>query len=236
MILLTKRKKIVLFIVEGITDEVSLALGFSELMNSNEVRFELTHGDITTRDSIQVNTVASEVGKIVKKFMGRIYRKADILKVIHIVDTDGCFISDDNVVHEDTDITYTDEVIKCRNEEDIRRRNAHKSEVLQRMSMLGKVLKDIDYSVYFMSCNLDHVLHNDANPTNDQKNDYADEFRDRYQDDIEGFVQFFNDEEYACVGTYKETWDFIQRDTNSLKRHTNINILINTELNSYEKE
>lgn len=46
---MTKRKKIILFIVEGITDEVSLALGFSELMNSNEVRFELTYGDITTR-------------------------------------------------------------------------------------------------------------------------------------------------------------------------------------------
>ena len=194
---MTKRKKIVLFIVEGITDEVSLALGFSELMNSNEVRFELTYGDITTRESIQTNTVAAEVGKIVKKFMGRIYRKSDILRVIHIVDTDGCFIKDESVIHEDVEITYTDDFIKCRNESAIRKRNAHKSEVLRKMVSLGTVLKDIDYSVYFMSCNLDHVLHNDANLTNDQKNDYADEFRERYQDDIKGFVKFFNNEELA---------------------------------------
>ena len=108
---MSKSKKTVLFIVEGITDEVSLALGFSELMNSDEVRFAITRGDVTTKPSIRVDNIANEITRIIRTFMGRIYKKSDILKVIHIVDTDGCFINDENVIYGDTDIVYNDDTI-----------------------------------------------------------------------------------------------------------------------------
>ena len=65
VILLSKSKKTVLFIVEGITDEVSLALGFSELMNSDEVRFAITRGDVTTKPSIRVDNIANEITRII---------------------------------------------------------------------------------------------------------------------------------------------------------------------------
>lgn len=226
MILLAKRKKIVLFIVEGITDEVSLALGFSELMNSDEVRFELTRGDITTRDNIRVDTVAKEIGNIVNGFRGRIYKKSDIKRVIHLVDTDGCFINDSNVVEKDTDINYLEDVIECRNPDQIRQRNKNKTEILNKMIKIQKVCGEIDYSVYFMSCNLEHVLHNNANMTNEQKNNAADSFRANYDGKVEEFSKFFLNEKIAARGDYKESWNYVKEGNNSLKRCTNLNLLI----------
>lgn len=226
MILLAKRKKIVLFIVEGITDEVSLALGFSELMNSDEVKFELTRGDITTRANIKVDTIAKEIGNIVNRFRGKIYKKSDIKRVIHLVDTDGCFIEDDKVVKKDVEITYFENKIDCKNPDYIRQRNKKKSEILDRMARMHKVCSEIDYSVYFMSCNLEHVLHDNANMTNEQKNEAADAFRAKYDGKAEEFAKLFSDEKIAVKGDYKETWDYIKQGNNSLKRCTNLNILI----------
>ena len=70
--------------------------------------------------------------------------------------------------------------------------------------------------------------------TQEEKNDNADDFRNRYLDDLKGFVDFFNDGEIAVQGDYKESWEFIKQDTNSLKRNTNISLLINSEIEGRE--
>lgn len=50
---------------------------------------------------------------------------------------------------------------------------------------------------------------------------------------IEGdsFIQFISDKSIAPGGSYRQTWSFIQKETNSLKRYTNMGIIFEEEEN-----
>ena len=39
------------------------------------------------------------------------------------------------------------------------------------------------------------------------------------------FIQFISDESVAVEGSYKETWEYIEKDLNSLNRHSNMNLI-----------
>ena len=80
------RKKIILFIVEGINDKTSLALCLSQLLNDDEIHFEITDGDITTRIGTNPTNIAAKVGDIVKKHSGRVFKQRDYLEVVHLID------------------------------------------------------------------------------------------------------------------------------------------------------
>ena len=47
-----KTKKVVLFLVEGVSEETALGLPMKNYFETNEVRFEVVHGDITTMDGV----------------------------------------------------------------------------------------------------------------------------------------------------------------------------------------
>ncbi len=61
--------------------------------------------------------------------------------------------------------------------------------------------------------------------TDAKKEELADDFAVKYEDDIESFIQFISDPEIAVTGTFKKTWSYIEKDFNSLKRHTNLGLL-----------
>ena len=84
------------------------------------------------------------------------------------------------------------------------------------------------YDVYFFSSNLEHVLHNKQGVSADEKRNYAEDFADQFITNPVSFIEFINSREFALTGHYKDTWDFIKKDTNSLKRYTNFNLYINT--------
>ena len=75
-----------------------------------------------------------------------------------------------------------------------------------------------------MSCNLDHVLHDKRNLTNDEKENLAIAFARKYKDDIHGFIRFINDSNISVGGTFLETRAFIKEGLNSLGRHTNLGL------------
>ena len=83
----------------------------------------------------------------------------------------------------------------------------------------------VPYSIFYMSCNLDHVLHNKRNSTKQQKQADSLVFADNY-DDPEKFEAFFNGSDIKISGTYQETWEHIQIELNSLKRGSNFWICI----------
>jgi hypothetical protein len=82
-----------------------------------------------------------------------------------------------------------------------------------------------------MSCNLDHVLYNKRNSTDEEKENDSYQFAIKYKNDTEGFINYLCNSEFAVCGDYKETWKFIEHDLNSLERHTNFGLCIklNTE-------
>jgi len=229
-----KGKKIILFIVEGITDQTCLGFVLSKILNSNEVRFALTYGDITSRKGISSNNVPAKVGNIVKEFSGKIFKSSDFIEIVQLVDMDGVYIFDNQVVERTSEIPsdpdnpqklyYGDNQIFVDNIEEIQQRNHQKSAVLNRLISLKNVWKTIPYSVYFFSCNLDHVLYEQRNLIEKDKYAYAEQFDRSYGDSPQRFLEFLYTPEISVRGNYDETWTFIKANSNSLKRYTNFQL------------
>lgn len=222
------RKKIVLFIVEGINDKTCLEGVLENVVETEEVRFQMTDGDITTRTGIDEHKIRNEIGKIVKAFKDKYHLKPDhFMEVIHIIDTDGLYLKEDCIHQADVEKPlYMDDGIYTKNVEGIIQRNKKKSAVVERMLEIGNVLKSIPYSVYYFSSNMDHVLHNNANLSNQEKDDLADAFDEEYADKPEEFVSLMRSSSFAVKGTYEETWNFIKVDNNSVQRYSNFGVYL----------
>ena len=95
----TKTKKVILYLVEGPTDEDALSPVLKKVFHREEVRFHVVHGDMTSNWRISganaVKTVYEHM-ELERKRYG--FEKRDIIKVIHLVDIDGAFIPEDRVL------------------------------------------------------------------------------------------------------------------------------------------
>ena len=124
---------------------------------------------------------------------------------------------------------YYEDHIETFNKSSLENRNASKSSVLLKL-ITTKTIKKIPYRVYFNSCNLEHVLYGELkNFSDEEKEIMADDFSDKYADDLGAFIKFISNLEIAIDGTYKDTWKFIQKDINSLQRHSNMNLIFNSK-------
>lgn len=117
---------------------------------------------------------------------------------------------------------YTNNSILTNKVDQMKRRNSQKSAILNRLIALNTVWKIIPYSVYFFSCNIDHVLHNNPNLAENEKMAYAEQFEDQYHNCPERFVNFLR--RFAVQGNYCETWAFIKLGEHSLQRFTNFQL------------
>lgn len=225
---MVNKKKIVLFIVEGINDKTCLALCMDQLLDNNTVRFEITDGDITTQYGNISSNIVAKIVDIVRAFSGKVFKPTDFLEVVHLVDMDGAYIPDENIVESTNDKNiYNDEQIVTSKVHSTIIRNHQKQEILYKMIGLNKVWGSIPYSVYYFSCNMDHVLHNKANLSRADKDKFATEFENEFFGKSEKFIEFFNKAEFVVKGTYGETWEFIKAGTNSLKRYSNFAVYLN---------
>ena len=231
VIFLGKSKKIVLFIVEGVTDRNSFALVMSKIIEKDKiVRFKIINGDMTAENGVNSSNIYKKITDYIKEFVkSDIYLKSDILSIIHLVDTDGAYINDDLILRKDVDsIEYNTQNIYARNIENIKNRNKQKSQILSKLAATSAVYGNVPYGIYFFSSNLEHVIHNKQSVLSVQKRGYAEKFEDKFVESPVSFIEFMNNSEFALTGEYKDTWEFIKKDTNSLKRYTNFNLYLNT--------
>lgn len=219
-----------MFIVEGINDRTCLESVLEHILESEEVRFQITEGDITTRQGIDEHKIRNEIGKIVKAFKDRYHLKPEhFMEVVHIIDTDGLFLKEDLVHYAEVEEPlYMDDGIYTGKVEEMVERNKRKSAVVERMLELPTVLKTISYSVYYFSSNMDHVLHNQANLSQKEKNILADSFDEKYADRPDEFVRLMCESSFTVNGTYQETWDFIRLDKNSVRRYSNFGVYLSS--------
>lgn len=218
-------KKILLFIVEGQTDETCLSTVLSRIFSSSQVQFQIVHGDILVQDFPSSDKIIAGVHKQISNFCGTIYRKSDICKVVHLADMDGVFIPDEAVVEHhglpaEEYPKYTEEQIQTPNPQGIVRRNHCKRQNINRLSTVGKI-SGIPYSFYYFSSNLDHVLHGETNLMDWQKIELAKEFDLKYADDPNAFIRFMKESSFSVMGPYSETWAFIKAELHSLERYSN---------------
>ena len=220
-------KKVIAFIVEGPSDEAALGSIMKEHFSSNEVQFVVVHGDITLKDYVStdnvLNKINEEIDGIRRKYR---YNLEDFMKIIHIVDMDGVYIPDEDVKEADVEeVRYYEDHIDAKNVVAIINRNHRKGEVLFKLRKTGKV-NGIPYRVYYNSCNLEHVLYGELKDFSDEEKEIlSDDFAEEYEGDVDGFIEFISNPEIAVQGTYQKTWNYIEKDRNSLERHTNMHLV-----------
>lgn len=221
------RKKIVFVIVEGPSDDNTIGYFLYKIFDKNTVHVEVMHCDITTEKGVTSHNIHLKCCEIVKKYAkNNHYKKEHFQQIIHIVDTDGVFVQQDYVTEspEVERTTYTTKNIICKNKIDILERNTQKSSVLNRLISCQYIWTSIPYSVYYMSCNLDHVLYDKPNSTDDEKESDSYKFAKQYKNDLEGFKSYIRESDFSVSGDYQESWAFIKKDCNSLNRYTNLGI------------
>ena len=78
---------------------------------------------------------------------------------IHIVDTDAAYLADNKVLEdpECAELSYQDDGIHTCDVGKVVSRNKQKTDNLYRLRSCGNIW-GVPYRVYYMSCNLDHVL------------------------------------------------------------------------------
>lgn len=229
-------KQVVLFVVEGTSDQVSFDNILNRLLNNDKIKFLVIHGDITTV-SAKYN-VKKKISKRVLDFIqepkNSFIKISDIKKIVHLVDLDGVFINESLVVKNDNNVKeYRENEYAVPNVTEILERNKNKSEVIKELIKTCYINVDgraLPYEIYYFSCNLEHVLHDNPNVyTDSEKEDLSNRFAETYLGYETEFIKFINDNRFAFDGNYKESWKDAIKEENALKRKTNFNIFFSGE-------
>ena len=227
-------KKYLFFIVEGKNDKIEIqamlraTLG-SEFLNNYVDAYHIHKGDITADNDSSEKTIIKKLEKIVVSWRNgkeepfQKIHTSDVDRIIHIIDTDGVFIPESGIIQtEDAKANYQDRVIQYFDRERMVGRNRKKAKIIRKLLDV-KHIDNIPYMIFFVSCNMDHVLFDDRNSIEKGRNArwFASQCKNR---------QFLNDSVFAdgiCSNeSFFESWNMIQKDFNSLHRHTNINIML----------
>ncbi len=220
-------KKVIAFIVEGPSDEAALGSIMKEYFSSSEVQFVVVHGDIALRDYVSVTGIINKINEQVESIKRKYrYSQEDFLKLIHITDTDGVYIPESDIKEADVEqFQYYEDHIDVKNVSAAAARNRKKGMILYKLRKTGKV-HGIPYRIYFNSCNLEHVLYHELrNFTDEEKQILSDDFAERYEGRSDEFLKWISNPQIAVPGTYQQTWDYIEKERNSLNRHSNMHLI-----------
>lgn len=146
--------------------------------------------------------------------------------IIHIVDTDGVYIPEIDIKEADVEkAQYYEDHIDVKNVKAIVNRNRRKGAILYKLRKTGKI-NGIPYRIYFNSCNLEHVLYDELKDfIDEEKQILSDDFADKYDGKVNEFIECISDNQIAVPGTFQKTWDYIEKDRNSLNRHSNMHLI-----------
>lgn len=222
------RKKVIFIIVEGPSDDTALGTIFNRIYDSNTVYVHIMHGDITTRINSRPDNIVAKIGNEVREYAKKYYlTPKDFSEIIHIIDTDGAYIPDSCIIENinSSETIYSENCITAKNKNNIINRNLQKRQNLDRLSTCNTVW-NIPYRIFYMSCNLDHALYGFLNLSDEEKESYAYDFALRYRDNIPEFRNFISNSDFSVMLPYRDSWNLIRSDCESLKRHTNLGLCL----------
>jgi len=225
------RKKVVFVIVEGPSDEVALGVLLNRIYDSDTVFVQIMHKDITAEYGNSSANIISVVGNEVRAYAkSNHYNKSDFREIIHIIDMDGAYIPDSNIIEDKETVKprYSLTDIRTYNIENIVRRNNAKSANINKLCSCYEIW-GVPYRAYYMSCNLDHVLYNKLNSSDEEKENDSYKFARKYKDKIPEFLDFISNSDFSVVTGYKESWSFIKQGLHSLERYTNLGLCFKEE-------
>ena len=220
------KKKVFLFIVEGLSDKEALEPIVSELLRMKKIYFKILRCDLTAALDRRFyhHNMKERIKIVIDEFleMNRGIRKADIEKLIYLTDIDGCYIASDYVFYSECDncFRYEDDGIYTNRPETAIERNRLKSRNLNIINSTQEVYH-FPIEVYYFSCNLDHVLHDERNMKQENKVVYAEAFADQYEGCESKFINYISDDNLFPKCKYDQSWSHIKQDLNSLLKYSN---------------
>lgn len=220
------RRKIVFVVVEGPSDEEALGAVITRIFDESSVFVKIMRCDITTEKGINAGNIISKVGNVIRLYAkDNHFTKNDFKRIIHITDMDGAYISNENIV-EDTESkkpVYSENKILTRDKQGIEERNEQKRTNLNRLCGCDEIW-NVPYRIFYMSCNLDHVLYNKLNSSDEEKENDSFRFAKKYKDKTTEFLSFISESSFSVVTDYKDSWEYIKKDLHSLERHSNLGL------------
>ena len=217
---------IVFVIVEGISEQDALGAILSNIYDKDTVWVQVLRKDITSEYGVTPSNILSKLGDEVRGYANsNSFKKSDFKEIIHIVDMDGAYIPNENVIedHNASNPVYSLTEIRTADKPGIEVRNQNKRVNINKICSC-KELWSVPYSAYYMSCNLDHVLYNKLNSTDEEKERDSFQFAKRYKEKTEEFLSFICESDFSVTGDLKASWNFIKLDLHSLERYTNFGI------------
>lgn len=230
-------KSVILFIFEGVTEKIALENILKKIFSSNHVDVEFIGTDITSDNNISRAEIENELKIFVRDKIKPLHIDlSDIQQIVHVIDTDGGFVDSQYIKYDDTvdRIAYTNDFILSKNPSLTLKRNKEKTEKVnflknrEYLKFKSEENLSIPYKLYFFSRNREHTLQNVSRElSRNEKTDMAFDFAIKFQGREKDFITFVNDSIIKVPGTFQQTWSFIQKDNNSLHRHSNFHILFN---------
>lgn len=220
------RRKIVFVVVEGPSDEEALGAVITRIFDESSVFVKIMRCDITTEKGINAGNIISKVGNVIRLYAkDNHFTKNDFKRIIHITDMDGAYISNENIVEntESKKPVYSENKILTRDKQGIEERNEQKRTNLNRLCGCDEIW-NVPYRIFYMSCNLDHVLYNKLNSSDEEKENDSFRFAKKYKDKTTEFLSFISESSFSVVTDYKDSWEYIKKDLHSLERHSNLGL------------
>lgn len=101
--------KLLLLIVEGKSDKTTLYLPLKNYIKENKlsINAEITNGDLSLKENSTKEFVIKSIEEIIDTYKSNYSLfPSDFYKVVHIIDTDGCFISDNSIYKQSSTSSY----------------------------------------------------------------------------------------------------------------------------------
>ena len=235
----SRKPSIVFVVVEGFTDEQTLfnpdpglQVVFCRMKENKKDNTGRKNGDITSRAGVDKGNIVKKLYEwAIKPNMPTGFTIRDAIRIVQIADLDGAYVPDERVIQSPVACdkpTYHEDCIIAPNEGSLRQRNARKKENLDFLAGQDTVFyggKDIDYSIYYFSCNMDHFVHGNANYSRAHKNQGINIFMGT--EGLDHFNQMVLCDSAALIDRgYRASWEYVRRENRSLEKGTNLGILI----------
>jgi hypothetical protein len=222
--------KIVLFLVDGYTDRITLALPLGRFLRQYAdlgIEFYVFQGDMTTRSQRNEQTLKATVGNSIKAFLQESkLEKRDIAMVVHVIDMDAIYLDERQIFETNgSSAYYQDNRYFSRNKEAIITRNHYKRRNIAELRS-DALMFGLPYRCYYFSVHIEHALHNVINPTKMDKVQLAETFEDRYLNDPEGLYRRLTNQDLLLKDAYETSWEAIETPNSALRRASNLGLFL----------
>lgn len=185
------RRRLIIALIEGPTDNKTLLLPMKRLLPIVDIEHVFTDGDLCMKDGASIEKVQAELENKVQHFFAQnAFRRGQSAEVIHIIDLDDAFFPQ------------------------VSDRLRRKAEIVRELSQQHAIVVDpnmgtqLPYSLYYMSKNLEHVIHGERGPlSSSDKDQLALSFQRKVSRDSSILLNVLK--QSAAPGkSAEETWEY----------------------------